>query len=218
MSPRQRRSTVLLVEPPPIPPSPDLAHRRDLERLLASLRPVDEEERADGVETLGWIRRGAPLWRVGHPGDPGAPSPHLVAYTVAVDPDLGAVYLVQHRRARRWVPPGGHVRPGEWPHDTAVRKLGEELGVRLPLAEGLSSNPLFLAISDTTGPARHRDVSLWYVFAASVTATMRWDASRVVRGHWWTYDEIRTAHPAQLHPAVIRFIAKLEAELTADAI
>jgi 8-oxo-dGTP diphosphatase len=197
----------------PLRPRPDEVHRRALDQLVASLDPLDAQERDDQAEALAWIRRGAPLWRVGHPGDPAAPSPHLVAYTVVVDPDLGAMYLVENRRARRWLPPGGHVRPGERPGDAATRKLAEELGLRVPLLGRLRANPLFLTVSDTVGPGQHRDVCLWYVFGASVTSGIQWDPAQVVRTRWWTFTEIHLAHPALLAPAVIRFAAKLEAAL-----
>lgn len=191
----------------------DSDHRQELDQLLSRLVPVDAEERSDAEQARSWLRRGSPLWRVGHPGDAGAPSPHLVTYTAVIDPDLGALCLVENRRARRWLPPGGHVRPGERPLDAARRKLGEELGLDRPLLDDLSSNPLFLTLSETVGPSRHRDVGLWYVFAASVTTGMTWNQDQVVRTRWWTFSEIRTAHPSRLHPAVVRFLAKLDLEL-----
>lgn len=206
------RGTVFHLEEP-VPSQPDQAHRRALDYLVSSLVPLDAQEQAAKAEALAWIRRGSPLWRVGHPGDPGGPSPHLVAYTVVVDPDLEALYLVENRRARRWLPPGGHVRPGEQPAEAATRKLSEELGLRVPLLAGLSTNPLFLTITDTPGPDHHRDVCLWYVFGASVTTGMQWDAAQVLRTRWWTFHEVRLAHPAVLDPAVIRFIDKLAGEL-----
>jgi 8-oxo-dGTP diphosphatase len=203
---------VFVGQPGPVP-IPDRAYRRQLDQLLGSLRPFDRQEAADLGEACAWVGRGEPLWRVGHPGDPGGPSPHLVVYTVVIDADLGALYLVENRRAQRWMPSGGHVRPEEHPADAAVRKLAEELGVQLPFLDGLSSSPLFLTITDTVGPTPHRDVSLWFVFGASVTTGLAWDDSQVVQARWWTFDEIRSAHPSSLHPSVVRFIGKLEAVL-----
>ena len=191
----------------------DADHRQELDGILSRLVPVDAEERADADKARSWLRRGWPLWRVGHPGDPAAPSPHLVTYTVVVDADLGALCLVDNRRARRWLPAGGHVRPGERPLDAARRKLGEELGLDLPLLDEVSTDPLFLTVSETVGPRPHHDVGLWYVFAASVTTGMTWNQNQVVRTRWWTFSEIRTAHPSRLHPAVVRFLGKLESDL-----
>jgi 8-oxo-dGTP diphosphatase len=191
----------------------DALHRAELAGLLQRVRPVDVVEAAHLAEAARWARSGAPLWRVGHPGDPSGPWPHLVAYTVTVDADLGAVYLIEHRRARRWLAPGGHVRAGESPEHAARRKLAEELGVELALLDGLSSNPLFVTLTDTVGLNSHLDVCLWYVFAASVTTGLEWDRRQASASRWWTFGEIRSAHPALLDPSVVRFIAKLEAEL-----
>lgn len=213
MVPRGSRDVVFELSLPGRVPLPDHAHRAELQRLLDDVDPMDPVERDHRHEAREWVRRGAPLWRVGHPGDPSGPSPHLVAYTVVVDADLGAIYLVEHRRARRWLPPGGHVRAGERAEDAAGRKLHEELAVELPLLEGLSSNPLFLTVTDTVAYNAHRDVCLWFVFAASVTTGLRWDPAQAVRTRWWTFGEIRSAHPALLDPAVVRFIGKLGSEL-----
>lgn len=191
-------------------PRSDHRYRVELDELLAGMSRLDREEHASGDEVRAWLRSGSPLWREGREG----PSPHLVAYTVVVDPDLRAIHLGSNRRARRWMPAGGHVRPGEGLEAAACRKLGEELGLDVPLLGGLSSNPLFLTVTDTLGPVPHRDICLWFVFGASVTTGVSRDDGQVERTRWWTFDEIRTVHPSQLHPAVVRFVAKLEAELS----
>ncbi|HEX6972283.1 MAG TPA: NUDIX domain-containing protein [Limnochordia bacterium] len=55
----------------------------------------------------------------------------------------GRVLLLLHRRLGKWLPPGGHVEPGELPDEAAVREVWEEAGIAvrlvgrraLPLAE-----------------------------------------------------------------------------------
>lgn len=37
--------------------------------------------------------------------------------------------LVHHKRLGAWVPPGGHIEPGELPHQTAIRETLEETGI-----------------------------------------------------------------------------------------
>ena len=39
------------------------------------------------------------------------------------------VLLVYHPRLNAWVPPGGHIEPGELPEEAAVREVMEETGV-----------------------------------------------------------------------------------------
>ncbi|CAA9533343.1 MAG: Adenosylhomocysteinase [uncultured Thermomicrobiales bacterium] len=41
----------------------------------------------------------------------------------------GRVLLHRHARLARWLPPGGHVEPGELPDDAATREVFEETGV-----------------------------------------------------------------------------------------
>ena len=37
--------------------------------------------------------------------------------------------VVLHRRLNRWLQPGGHVEPGELPHEAALREVAEETGL-----------------------------------------------------------------------------------------
>lgn len=50
----------------------------------------------------------------------------------------GRVLLVHHNRFDKWVPPGGHIEPGETFAGTAVREFKEETGL---LVEAISSQP-----------------------------------------------------------------------------
>ena len=43
--------------------------------------------------------------------------------------DDGRVLLHRHAKLGRWLPPGGHVEPGELPDDAARREVLEETGV-----------------------------------------------------------------------------------------
>lgn len=43
------------------------------------------------------------------------------------------VLLLLHRKLGKWLPPGGHIEPGELPDDAAVREVYEETGVHIEL-------------------------------------------------------------------------------------
>ncbi|NWX11066.1 NUD17 protein, partial [Caloenas nicobarica] len=71
-------------------------------------------------------------------GQPGVPVPSGVAAGVAVLLRASTGHILLTRRARSlstfpnvWVPPGGHVEPGEELLDVGLRELQEETGLRL---------------------------------------------------------------------------------------
>lgn len=45
----------------------------------------------------------------------------------------GRVLLHLHRKLGMWLPPGGHIEPGELPDEAAVREVWEETGVAVEL-------------------------------------------------------------------------------------
>lgn len=63
-------------------------------------------------------------------------------FVVAAYPVLaGSVALVHHRALDRWLPPGGHIRPGETPDDAAIREVREELGLAVQLVDEDGPDP-----------------------------------------------------------------------------
>ncbi|MGE5599195.1 MAG: GNAT family N-acetyltransferase, partial [Bacteroidota bacterium] len=65
---------------------------------------------------------------------PIAPERHFTAAVFVVHD--GRVLLLRHRALGRWLPPGGHLRPGELPDEAAVREVREETGIVVRLAAG----------------------------------------------------------------------------------
>lgn len=61
----------------------------------------------------------------------------------------GKVLLVHHNRFDKWVPPGGHIEPGESFAGTAVREFKEETGL---LVEAISSQPAIHAADANATP------------------------------------------------------------------
>ncbi|MFI9534229.1 NUDIX hydrolase [Nocardia fusca] len=178
---------------------------RAVHETITAITPLDELERAQLTEAANWVARTGDIFRRAKPATPGR---HLVSYVVVVDPAGDAVFLVDHIKAGRWLPPGGHVEPGEHPAVTARREAEEELGVTADL--GLHHDPLFLTITTTVGiDGGHEDVSLWYVLVADRSTEFVLDPGEFHCGRWWRLEEVAGADPARFDPHFPRFLTKL---------
>lgn len=175
--------------------------RQQIREEVSAIVPLDELERSQLAETLVWIDSGAELFRQSKP----APPPkHLVSYFVVVDDDH--VLLVDHRNAQLWLPPGGHVDPGEHPRATVLRELAEELGL---VSTHPITAPLMLTVTTTVGlSAGHTDVSLWYRLHADRRQTISWDENEFSGIRWFAFDEVPFERS---EPHLRRFLAKLQA-------
>jgi 8-oxo-dGTP diphosphatase len=172
--------------------------------LVSSIDPVDDRESRDRAATLAWLRDTDDVFRRDKPA---TPPTHLVAYVVPTCPDTGDLLLVAHRNAGLWLPPGGHVEPGEHPATTARRELAEELGV----AAMPSARPVFLTVTVTTGiDSGHTDVSLWFPVPLTRTTALRPDPGEFAEVRWWTRDEIAAAGSGSFDPEFGRYLARTD--------
>ena len=55
---------------------------------------------------------------------------HFTATGYVFNTDMTKTLLVYHKKLQKWMPAGGHVDPGEMPHDAVVREVFEETGVK----------------------------------------------------------------------------------------
>ncbi|MFE3190680.1 NUDIX domain-containing protein [Nocardia sp. NPDC059240] len=149
--------------------------------LVAAIDPWDDLEHLHRTRTLAWLASTDDICRrIGT----STPSPHLVTYTVLTDPDNPAIYLGLHRKSGLRLPMGGHVEPGEHPLTAAHREAHEEIGIT-PTFDIVGEQPLFLTITTVTKPARHVDVSLWYILRGSQSHPYTLDPGEFDGGTWW---------------------------------
>lgn len=58
------------------------------------------------------------------------PRGHVTCSGWVVNQDFSRVLLIKHGTLRHWMQPGGHMEPGEWPPEAAIREAQEETGAR----------------------------------------------------------------------------------------
>ncbi|MBA3602460.1 MAG: NUDIX domain-containing protein [Parachlamydiaceae bacterium] len=179
----------------------NIAIRSDIYRLVSSISPMDtiEEEHVNFV--LNWIESGIEIFRTGKPA---TPETHLVSYFVVASPDQSKVLLVDHKKAMLWLPPGGHVEPGEHPKETVSREIKEELDIE---AEFLCDEPILLTVTKTVGNvAKHTDVSFWYLLKCDPNSVLNYDADEFNKIGWFGIDEIPYE---KSDPHMKRFVEKM---------
>ncbi|GAB2591753.1 DNA mismatch repair protein MutT [Paractinoplanes abujensis] len=172
--------------------------------VVGRLEPGDALEGEHRRLVLDWLGGTDDVFRRVKPA---TPDRHLVSYVVPVDPRDGAILLVDHVNAGLWLPPGGHVEPDEDPWLTAVREVGEELGLD---GTGVPEEPVFLTVTRTVGiDSGHTDVSLWYVLPCDRAQKLAVDEGEFRGVRWWARDELVAADPDRFDPHFRRFLRRI---------
>jgi 8-oxo-dGTP diphosphatase len=185
--------------------------RAVISRLAAKVRPGDEQEAVDQDDIAAWIESGAPLFRTAAPA---TPPRHLVVYFVPLDAAARCVLLGDHVKSGLWLPPGGHVDPGEDPRRSVEREAREELGIAADFhPQAGAGAPFFLTATPTVGERSHVDVSLWFVLDCRRAAALQPDRREFRSVRWYNIDEQAEWPVGQFDPQMGRFTRKLTAAL-----
>ena len=179
------------------------------ERVMA-VTPFDEKETADQQAILTWIDSGERLFRT---APPATPPKHLAVYFALVDEASRCLLLVDHRKARAWLLPGGHVDDGEDPQRSMQREAAEELQISPEFHEALGDGqPFFVSVTQTRGEHSHTDVTLWFALKGDRTAPIRPDPGEFSQACWFDLDTTDWADGC-FDPHMDRFISKLTGAL-----
>lgn len=159
--------------------------RSTIADLVSAITPFDQLEEEHIAFAKSWIDSGVEIFRLVKPDQPNI---HLVSYFIVIDQALNQFLLVDHKKANLWLPAGGHVEVNEHPTETVRREVQEELGIE---ADFLLEDPLFLTVTETTGPfARHTDVSFWYVLKTDSVDSLRYDVEEFHQIRWFALEDI----------------------------
>ncbi len=127
-----------------------------------------------------------------------------------------------HKRLQQWMPPGGHIEPGEDPVQAVLREIREETGAA---AEVISSGPLLpfpypgqlqppytILVEDSAEPGEpHQHIDLIYFcrLADSLPAEQRGAAPDPSAGefHWVDEGTLRSKQPLDLAPPLADGVA-----------
>lgn len=108
----------------------------------------------------------------------------------------GAKLLIEHNGtflmireavgSQHWTFPGGRLRVGETPEDTARRKAKEEVGIEL-------GNVQYLGSYFHTRQYKRDAICVYY--ARTKTPSFKFNTSSIVEGKWFTLEEMETLTP-----------------------
>ena len=108
------------------------------------------------------------------------------------------VLLHAHRKLGMWLPPGGHIEPGELPDEAALREVLEETGVEIQLVgdRGLPLKypmqlivPAGIQVEDIEPGHQHIDL-VYFAVPANRDAEIEPRYVQDVQAGWYALDEL----------------------------
>jgi 8-oxo-dGTP diphosphatase len=176
--------------------------RTEIRDIVSRIHPFDGREREDVREILDRIDDG---------------TLHLEVSAGVVDRARGSVLLMNHRQGGLWLPPGGLAEPDESPREAVTRNLEERLGSRALLVASVAAAPLLVSFSAATDPGSHAKANLWYVVFGDERMWIDLNLREFAGFRWSNFESVLATDPAELDPAMYRFVSKLQHQLAKAA-
>jgi len=150
----------------------------ELQIALPSLITIDE----DGEKFISFINDSK------YVTIPDNPTSHICSFFLPVHLPSKSMYLVHHKKAKDWIPPGGHIEKGEHPVQTVKREFNEELGITLT---NQKIELFALSIKDVYSPNRacktHYD--LWYAVYFNDIVPFQYDREEFFDANWFSFKD-----------------------------
>jgi len=89
------------------------------------------------------------------------PAIHACVFFIPIHKASHSLYLIHHKKAEDWIPPGGHIEPMELPLATVLRESQEELGYTPPSTDIEFATISIKHINNTFTCKTHYD--FWFV-------------------------------------------------------
>lgn len=109
---------------------------------------------------------------------------HYCSFFLPYDKEKGMIYLGHHKKADDFIPPGGHIEPGETPLEAAIREASEELDLIVPPT---SLEPWNLSVKPINRPesgcVAHYDI--WFLLHLDVQP-IKFLRSEYYSADWFT--------------------------------
>ncbi|MCL4374355.1 NUDIX domain-containing protein [Patescibacteria group bacterium] len=172
-----------------------------IKRFLEEIKPLRTRHYVDQSVYQRFVRR----INQGNLTKTDNPRSHVCVFFLPVDASRRKIYLGHHIKANDWIPPGGHIDPGELPRLTVRRESREELRFDPdPLTIHLFDLSIKPIVPAKFGCARHFDI--WYIVRQK-TQRFAYLKREYYAGRW-----VNLAQANQLvrrNPDYLRIINKL---------
>jgi len=150
--------------------------REQLIREVQAIEPIDDRELESKHLTLEFLNTADELF------DEELVEHHITASAFVVSQRGMILHL--HRKLGIWVQPGGHIDPGELPHEAALRETVEETGLPASLALPIE----IFHVDVHPGPRGHTHYDVRYIVSSDpVDPTPPPEESQEV--YWFDFPE-----------------------------